>query len=202
MTTTINRRRGDDLEDAIYQAAYALLQHENYQAITFSKIAAAAHTSRSVLYRHWDTPFELLFSAMHHHLKSANIQLTDTNFDDGNLRANLIHTGRQFMNFLASMLPEFNHMMLAEMTSQTAMIQKILHEMQQGNLAIIDRVLTLAIATGELQQLPPRPTLLALFQIIRYTFIVEAHTLDTTEIIAIVDKVVLPAVLATGRNLK
>lgn len=202
MTPTINRRRGDNLESAVYQAAYALLQHENYQTITFSKIAAAAHTSRSVLYRHWDTPFELLFAAMHHHLKSADIQLTDTDFDDGNLRANLIHTGRQFMTFLASMLPEFNHMMLAEMTSHTPMIQKILQEMQQGNLAIIDRVLKLAITTGELQQMPPRTTRLALFQIIRYTFIIESHTLDATAITAIVDDVVLPAVLKTGGHLK
>ena len=200
MTTITNRRRGDDLETAIYQAAYALLQHNHYQTITFSKIATAAHTSRSVLYRHWDTPFELLFSAMHYHLETTNVELNDTTFDDGNLRANLIHTGVQFITSLTSILPEFNQMMVAEMTNHSSRTRNILQNMQQGNLAIIDRILNLAIATGEIQQLPPQTTRLTLFQIIRYDFIIEANTPDTTAITAIVDDVILPAILYKGQN--
>mgnify|MGYP003365352391 CR=1 FL=1 len=200
MTTPLNpqRRRGDDLETAVFAAAYQLLATEGYQAVTFSKIAVAANTSRSVLYRHWDTPFELLFAAMHAQLANADVQLPSFDFDDGSLRANLLHSASEFSDLLASMLPEFNRMMITEMTAHSKAIQKLLATMQLGNLEMIDYALQLALQHGELTRMPPETTRLALFQIIRYRSVIENHRLTATDLTAIVDDVVLPAILKTG----
>ncbi|VDG17771.1 hypothetical protein [Lactobacillus brevis] [Lactiplantibacillus mudanjiangensis] len=196
MTTSPNRRRGDDLEQAIYNAAYELLSTHRYQEVTLSKIAAAANTSRSVLYRHWDNAFEIMFAAMHNHLRQTNATLPNFEFDKGNLRANVIYTGVQFNQIRNSMLPEFQHMMIAEMHNHPKAIHKLLIDMTTGNLAMMAYVIKLAQRTGELTHQPSDNAQLALFQLIRYRFMVEDQSLTTDDITQLVDDVVMPALLA------
>ncbi|MCF7523562.1 TetR/AcrR family transcriptional regulator [Levilactobacillus brevis] len=61
------RRRGDELESAIYQVTYQLLTTNNGTALTFSQVAKAAHTSRTVLYRYWESPFDLVLATLTHY---------------------------------------------------------------------------------------------------------------------------------------
>ena len=48
-----SRRRGTELEDALLTAAWQQLQEEGYQKLTIEGIAAAAGTTKTVLYRRW-----------------------------------------------------------------------------------------------------------------------------------------------------
>ncbi len=54
------RRRGDTLTESIYQAVEDIIKTEGYTNLTFQKIAQAAQTSRTVLYRRWETPLDLI----------------------------------------------------------------------------------------------------------------------------------------------
>lgn len=55
-----NRRRGDDLLESLYNATIKLTDTVKLTNLTFQQIAEEANTSRTVLYRRWATPFDLL----------------------------------------------------------------------------------------------------------------------------------------------
>lgn len=62
MATT--RRRGAELEQAIYAAVLAELTERGYAGLTFDGVAARARTSRPVLYRRWSTKAEMVLDAV------------------------------------------------------------------------------------------------------------------------------------------
>ena len=77
----VQRRRGDRLDAEIFRVTYRLLETEGYQAVTFARIAREAQTSRSVLYRHWDTPFDLVLDAVHDRNHSVEFDMHELDFD-------------------------------------------------------------------------------------------------------------------------
>ncbi|WP_233262389.1 TetR family transcriptional regulator, partial [Lactiplantibacillus plantarum] len=68
MTQLNQRRRGNRLENAIYDTTYTLLSQYGLDQVTFSRVATAAATSRSVLYRYWDSTFDLIFHTIIHQM--------------------------------------------------------------------------------------------------------------------------------------
>lgn len=58
------RRRGDELESAIFDAVWEELNDVGYAALTISGVAARARTSKPVLYRRWPSRAQLVFAAL------------------------------------------------------------------------------------------------------------------------------------------
>lgn len=82
MTT---RRRGDELLEAIYEAALSELKSVGYNKFTMEGVAVAAHTGKAALYRRWPDKDALLSDVLRHSLPSpADVVLT------GDLRADLL----------------------------------------------------------------------------------------------------------------
>ena len=71
---TETRRRGDDLENTIYAATLKILARDGYEKTTFAQIAREAKTSRTVLYRRWDTIFELVHDAIEHDVPEMRLE--------------------------------------------------------------------------------------------------------------------------------
>src|SRR5882757_7053536 len=65
---TVRRRRGAQLDDAIYQACIDELQENGYLGLTMDKIAARARTGKATLYRRWPSKVELVADALQHSL--------------------------------------------------------------------------------------------------------------------------------------
>jgi AcrR family transcriptional regulator len=63
-TGSRNRRRGEVLERALYEATLAELTEVGYGGLTMEGIAARAHTGKAALYRRWDTKCELVHAAL------------------------------------------------------------------------------------------------------------------------------------------
>ncbi|MFC6182071.1 helix-turn-helix domain-containing protein [Lactiplantibacillus daowaiensis] len=61
---TQTRRRGAELETAVYAATRKILANEGLAQLTFAKVADLAGTSKPVIYRHWQSPFELAIRAI------------------------------------------------------------------------------------------------------------------------------------------
>jgi AcrR family transcriptional regulator len=61
-----NRRRGEVLERALYEAALAELAAVGYGRLTMEGIAARAHTGKAALYRRWTSKHDLVHAALHH----------------------------------------------------------------------------------------------------------------------------------------
>ncbi|WP_265481260.1 TetR family transcriptional regulator [Lactiplantibacillus plantarum] len=100
MTQLNQRRRGNRLENAIYDTTYTLLSQYGLDQVTFSRVATAAATSRSVLYRYWDSTFDLIFHTIIHQIQKTPIALTTTPLDTGSLRTDLILLAHALSNKL------------------------------------------------------------------------------------------------------
>ncbi len=59
-----NRRRGEVLERALYEATLAELAEVGYGGLTMEGIAARAHTGKAALYRRWGSKCELVHAAL------------------------------------------------------------------------------------------------------------------------------------------
>ncbi|PMD71409.1 TetR family transcriptional regulator [Companilactobacillus nuruki] len=193
-----NRRRGDQLQNDIYQAAYNLLKKEGYTNLTFSKIAKAAQTSRSVIYRYWDTPFDLVFEMIHNQMKDSG-QIANTNLNGKNLQENLFIIGKSLTTGFNIVLTEFNKMMLSEMIEQPQKIHKLFDEINTGNLQIIDAALQMAIDNKEIKFMPSQQVRLSLFHLIRYSYVIENHNLDDAQLLELINEIVLPAIVASQK---
>lgn len=191
------RRRGDALLTDIFNATYQLLQTESFTELTFSRVAQAAQTSRSVLYRYWDTPLELAIAAVHDHTENDNGLIQQPQFDNGSLRADLLFVGNHFADWLQGIPAEFNRLMLAEMAQQEKQVRELLESANRYSLRLMHRVLELAQQRGELAATAavPESTQLVLFQLIRYQFVLANHPVTNATISDWVDNVVLPALL-------
>jgi AcrR family transcriptional regulator len=81
------RRRGSALERAIRAAVIAQLDAHGYPGLTFEGVAAAAKTSKTVLYRRWPTKAQMVVDAVGGELGSAIGQAPDTGSLTGDLTA-------------------------------------------------------------------------------------------------------------------
>jgi len=76
-TGAATRRRGANLRQAIFDAVFEQLQSVGYANLTMDKVAAAAHTSKTVLYRRWSSKDEMIIEALREALPSpADVPLT------------------------------------------------------------------------------------------------------------------------------
>jgi AcrR family transcriptional regulator len=79
------RRRGETLEQAIFQAVLDQLQAVGYARLTMEGVAACAHTGKAALYRRWPRKEDLVVDALDHAMPSL-VELPDT----GSLREDLL----------------------------------------------------------------------------------------------------------------
>ena len=82
----MGRRRGEQLEDAIRAAVLTLLAEGGPGAVTMEAVAAAAGTSKPVLYRRWPDRRALLRHTLLAHAR-ASIPTTDTGSFRGDMLA-------------------------------------------------------------------------------------------------------------------
>jgi AcrR family transcriptional regulator len=82
---TGTRRRGETLEQAIFQAVLDQLQSVGYAHLTMEGVAARAHTGKAALYRRWPRKEDLVVDALDHAMP-ALAELPDT----GDLRDDLL----------------------------------------------------------------------------------------------------------------
>lgn len=192
-----HRRRGDDLLNDIYAVSYQILTNEQFSDLSFSAVAKRAHTSRSVLYRYWDDPFELAVATIHHYIPNAAEASTELNFDNGSLRADLIFVGNHFANWMQAIPPEFNRMVISEMSRNEITVSKLLKSANQLSQKLIGHVLTLAADRDEIRinTKIPLATQLVLFQLIRYQLVMVNQPVTAANITNWVDTIVLPAIL-------
>src|ERR1700754_3348440 len=84
------RRRGQELEDALLQAAWEELVAVGYGGVTIERGAPRAGTSRRVLDRRWPNRADLAVAAIRHYGRTDPVDLPDT----GSLREDLIQVLR------------------------------------------------------------------------------------------------------------
>src|SRR3954453_4536856 len=85
------RRRGQELEDALLDAAWDELIEQGYDAFTIDAVATRAGTSRPVIYRRWPGKHELVRATIGHNVAKSRGPVPDT----GTLRGHIVALLRQ-----------------------------------------------------------------------------------------------------------
>ncbi|MDR3069075.1 MAG: TetR/AcrR family transcriptional regulator C-terminal ligand-binding domain-containing protein, partial [Cellulomonas sp.] len=81
------RRRGQELDDALLDAAWAELSEKGYDRLTVEGVATRAATARAVVYRRWPTKPDLARAAVAHGATPPDDARAP---DTGNLRSDLV----------------------------------------------------------------------------------------------------------------
>jgi AcrR family transcriptional regulator len=80
------RRRGEELEAALLDAAWAELVEVGFAKLTMESVAARARTGVAVLYRRWPGKDDLALAAIAHYGRTHPVEMPDT----GSLRGDML----------------------------------------------------------------------------------------------------------------
>jgi AcrR family transcriptional regulator len=178
------RRRGVELEQAIFDAVWAELAESGYSRLTMDGVAARAQTGKQVLYRRWPSRAELVLAALRARSGSILQRVPDT----GSLRGDVLTV----LRLLATRQRELGIDTIRGLMYDAA-------EFDPGRLAEITGVyatiLDRAVQRGELGSAPiPASVVDAVPSLLRYRLLVSPAPVADAELERLVDEVFLPLV--------
>ena len=185
------RRRGQELEDALLDAAWAELTEQGYDAFTIDAVATRAGTSRPVIYRRWPTKHDLVRAAIGHHGARTRRPAPDT----GTLRGDTIALLRQ-ANETRVDVAVFLSVRLAAYYRETGTSIADLRDVMLGGHSVgAERIIARALARGEIDpaKLTPRIAMLP-FDLLRLHILMTFRPMPDEAILEIVDTIFLPLV--------
>jgi AcrR family transcriptional regulator len=183
------RRRGEDLLAAIHVAVHDELAARGYAGLTFEGVAAAAATSKAVLYRRWPTKAEMVLSAL-----TTTGQPILTVPDSGSLTGDLHQLMRAGRAFFREQTRQTILGLLADVDEYAAETMREIFFARAAEMVtpILDR----ARERGELgpAPIPPRAVVLPL-DLLRHETLLRGK-LDEHDISELVDQCVVPLLVA------
>jgi AcrR family transcriptional regulator len=139
------RRRGEALEHALLDAAWAELQAAGYAGLTMEAVADRAGTSRAVLYRRWRNRPELVLAAMRRHGPLLSGEVPDT----GSLRDDVLALLRRMSSRLAEVGPETVYGLLGDYLSDADLFFSSRHQLLDISAEVMQTILKRAADRGE-----------------------------------------------------
>jgi len=190
---SLTRRRGQELEDALLEAAYAELTEGGLAAFTLDGVAARAQTSRPVLHRRWPTREELVIAALRHHDERHRPPIPDTGTFRGDLIATLHGASQHRLQLIAPVLAQLAGYFLATGRTPAELRRELIGDRVTADSVIIQR----AVERGELDPARITPRIAGLpFDLLRHELLMTRASVPIEVIEEIVDSIVLP--LMTG----
>src|ERR1700722_7945924 len=99
-----HRRRGEELESALLDAAWDELAQVGFARLTMESVAARARTGVAVLYRRWSNKDDLVIAALRHYGTTRPVPAPDTGTLRGDMLALLesVNEGRSAFTVIVS----------------------------------------------------------------------------------------------------
>ena len=189
------RRRGEELENAILDAAWEQLEEAGFPAFTFEAIAARAGTSRPVLYRRWARREDLLVATLQKYWFSRPVEVPDT----GNLRDDMVGFLRYadasrsgLMSVLSVQLMEY----FRDTGTSFGDLREMLHR-ARGTTGV-ERIVARAIERGELPADLPQRVVTLPFDLMRHELFMTLRSVPDQTLVEIVDVIWLPLLRSYG----
>ncbi|MCL2833977.1 MAG: TetR/AcrR family transcriptional regulator [Treponema sp.] len=190
------RRRGDKLIDSIYSAALEIIRNEGYGNLTFLRISRLARTGRTVLYRRWAAPLDLIREIMRYRSEQAlGGDLGDVLKNTGSLRGDFLYLLELYQKIYLSVGPEIMNAMLFEMSQNNMRIPVIKSEIGFRNVEIMEKLIKFAKERGEKIKPLSEKTLRLPFELIRMNFLWDRKALNKAAQEQLVDEILLPVFL-------
>lgn len=186
---SLTRRRGQELEEALLDAAYAELVESGLAAFTFDGVATRAQTSRPVLYRRWPTREELVIAAIRHHDQRTRPPVPDTGTLRGDLLAVLKGANQHRMQLIAPVLAQLSGYFLETGRTPAELRRELIGDRVTADSVVIQR----AVDRGEIDPARLTPRVAALpFDLFRHEVLMTQAPVPDDVIEEIVDAIVLP----------
>jgi AcrR family transcriptional regulator len=189
-----SRRRGEQLEAALVEAAWTELIEVGYAGLTMESIAARAHTGIAVLYRRWANKDEVVLAALEHHRHAHPVEIPDTGTLRGDLLALLAAISSARTTFTAvAAAAAFSGLLSSTGLTPGQARDKLLGEHSVWRSQLIYRR---AHERGEIDLDRIPPAVLAMpFDLMRHDLLMNLKPLTPARIRSITDDLVLPLVL-------
>lgn len=186
-----HRRRGQQLESALLDAAWDELVEVGFANLTMESVAARAHTGIAVLYRRWANKDQLVLAAIEHYRLARPVEIPDTGGLRGDLLALLTAMSKARATFTAVAAAAGFSGLLADTGLTPAQARdKLLGDQPRWSDQIIYRR---AHDRGEIDLDRIPPAVLAMpFDLVRHDLLMNLKSLRPARIDSIVDELFLP----------
>lgn len=183
------RRRGDALEQALFNATLDELKAVGYRRLTFDSVALRAGTSKAVLYRRWSNRQELVIAA----LSASRPAVPGPAPDTGSLRGDVLAVFEHIGEGWNSLPLDIGLGLLTDTAGDVKLHEYFLRRIKQSSAAIIMPALTRAEARGEIatSALPERVITLP-FDLVRHEIVITGNPPTSAAVIQIIDDLYLP----------
>ncbi|MFI9381608.1 TetR/AcrR family transcriptional regulator [Kutzneria sp. NPDC052558] len=186
------RRRGDELNQAIFAAALDELTEVGYPRLTMERIAERARTSKASLYRRWAGRAELVMDAVMHQLPTVD-DLPDT----GELRGDLLTALRAMAVTLNSPVGTATRGMIAEISGDSDTVRQQRERFIERRNQLMVGIVRRAVARGEARAGALSPLVASVGPaLIRDHFLSSGGPIPDSVIVDVVDHVVVPLIKA------
>lgn len=185
------RRRGEALEVALLDAAWAELAERGYADFTLDGVAERANTSTPVLYRRWADRATLVEAAVAHASARSAFEPPDTGSLRGDLMATMTLANQTRADLIAAAAVQLGSY-YREAGSSLAQLRA---QELAGRRSRMETLLERAVARGEVEEAALSPRIVALpFDLFRHEVLTTLQPVPMEVIEEIVDDVFLPLV--------
>jgi AcrR family transcriptional regulator len=188
---TRQRRRGEELEAALLEAAWQELVESGFARLTMESVAARAKTGVAVLYRRWANKDDLVIAAIHHYGNTHPVDIPDT----GSLRDDMIallngaSTAR--FSFVAAITAAFSGLLSSTGLTPAEVRERVMADRPLWSEQIYAR----AHERGEIDFDRIPPAVLAMpFDLMRHDMLMTYQPIPPERVRAIVDDLFMPLV--------
>ncbi len=185
------RRRGQQLESALLDAAWDELVEVGFGNLTMESVAARAQTGVAVLYRRWANKHELVLAAIAHYGHAHPIETPDTGTLRGDLLALLTAFSKARATFIAVLAAAgFSGLLAGTGLTPAQAREKLLGDQRIRSDQIIYQR---ADDRGEITLDHIPPAVLAMpFDLVRHDLLMNLNPLPPKRIHSIIDDLFLP----------
>jgi AcrR family transcriptional regulator len=188
---TRQRRRGEELEAALLEAAWDELVEVGFAKLTMESVAARAKTGVAVLYRRWPNKNDLVIAAIRHYGAEHPVEIPDTGSLRGDMIALLGNASRARVGFVTIIGAAFSGLLADSGLTPNQVREAVLGDRPlQSN-----QVFVRAHERGEidLDRIPPAVLNLP-GDLMRHDMLMSYQAIPPERVLAIVDDLFMPLV--------
>ena len=189
----MERRRGEELEKAILDAAHDIIETSGYENLTIQRVANLAQTSRTVIYRRYETPVDLLHAlVLYKSAQALGGRMIDLFRDQGSLRADLLAVVHIYQRFFDAVGSKLLGAVMAEFSRNNEPFRAWFDQARNSNLQIMDKVGEYARRRREITHQFTDIQMSLPFDLLRFENIIRKEPITDAYLTRLVDEVLLP----------
>ena len=190
------RRRGEELEAALLEAAWEELAEVGFAKLTMESVAARAKTGVAVLYRRWPNKDDLVIAAIRHYGTTRPVDIPDTGSLRGDMFALIGSVNNARGSFIVIVPATFAGLLSNSKLTPGEVRDRILGDRPIWSHEIFRR----AHKRGEIDLDTIPPAVLTMpFDLMRHDLLMTLKPVSAERIAAIVDDLFMPLVAAYHR---